>query len=378
MTNPTSQEKHDELGPFAYRDGRRLLILIVLLTVGWLLLRALVPVLLLFGIVLLLAMVLNPLVVYLERRRVPRLAGVALVLITLATVMVLVVAIAVPTFTDELQSLIHRAPGAWQSIRGHFADFAGRYPALQNALPQADQIAATVGNQAGTMANVLLRSTIGVVGGVFIFVFAVLLLIFILSNPRPLIVGYLAVIPDRHRDKARRTLIRMMAQMTAWARGVAINGAITGTSTGILLWAVGVQPAFVFGVLAFFGEFLPNIGPVLVAFPVLFVALSISVTKFWLALAVILFVQQIETNFLVPYILGKEMRLNPVLILFFTVAMGWLLGLAGAILALPAAALTKIIIEEFYLRPREVDFAALQRDADRIVRTESARDTLDS
>jgi putative permease len=378
MTNPTSQEKHDELGPFAYRDGRRLLILIVLLTVGWLLLRALVPVLLLFGIVLLLAMVLNPLVVYLERRRVPRLAGVALVLITLATVMVLVVAIAVPTFTDELQSLIQRAPGAWQSIRGHFADFAGRYPALQNALPQADQIAATVGNQAGTMANVLLRSTIGVVGGVFIFVFAVLLLIFILSNPRPLIVGYLAVIPDRHRDKARRTLIRMMAQMTAWARGVAINGAITGTSTGILLWAVGVQPAFVFGVLAFFGEFLPNIGPVLVAFPVLFVALSISVTKFWLALAVILFVQQIETNFLVPYILGKEMRLNPVLILFFTIAMGWLLGLAGAILALPAAALTKIIIEEFYLRPREVDFAALQRDADRIVRTESARDTLDS
>jgi putative permease len=378
MTNPTPQEKHDELGPFAYRDGRRLLILIVLLTVGWLLLRALVPVLLLFGIVLLLAMVLNPLVVYLERRRVPRLAGVALVLITLATVMVLVVAIAVPTFTDELQSLIHRAPGAWQSIRGHFADFAGRYPALQNALPQADQIAATVGNQAGTMANVLLRSTIGVVGGVFIFVFAVLLLIFLLSNPRPLIVGYLAVIPDRHRDKARRTLIRMMAQMTAWARGVAINGAITGTSTGILLWAVGVQPAFVFGVLAFFGEFLPNIGPVLVAFPVLFVALSISVTKFWLALAVILFVQQIETNFLVPYILGKEMRLNPVLILFFTIAMGWLLGLAGAILALPAAALTKIIIEEFYLRPREVDFAALQRDADRIVRTESARDTLDS
>ena len=99
-------------------------------------------------------------------------------------------------------------------------------------------------------------------------------------------------------------------------------------------------------------------------------------TKFWLALAAILFVQQVEVNFLVPYILGKEMRLNPVLILFFTVAMGWLFGLAGAILALPAAALTKIVIEEFYLRPREVDYAPLERDADRIVRTESAHDTL--
>jgi len=339
-------------------------------------LRALVPVLLLFGIVILLAMVLNPLVIALERRRVPRPIGAALVLIALAAIAVLVVAVAVPTFTNELQSLIQRLPGAWQSIRRQIADFAERYPALQNALPQADQIATTVGNQAGTMANVLLRSTLGVVGGVFVFVFSLLVLIFVLANPKPLVTGYLALIPDRHREKARRTLIRMMDQMTAWARGVAINGVITGASTGILLWAVGVQPAFVFGVLAFFGEFLPNIGPVLVAFPILFVALSISLAKFWLALAAILFVQQIEVNFLVPYILGREMRLNPVMILFFTVSMGWLFGLAGAILALPAAALTKIAIEEFYLRPRRIDYAPLEREASRIVRSETAHDTL--
>src|SRR5207253_10067851 len=115
MTNSTPQEKHDELGPFAYRDARRLLILIVLLIVGWLLLRALVPVLLLFGIVILLAMVLNPLVVWLERRRIPRPVGAALVLIALATIAVLVVAVAVPTFTNQLQTLIQRLPGAWQS-----------------------------------------------------------------------------------------------------------------------------------------------------------------------------------------------------------------------------------------------------------------------
>lgn len=376
--NNSAQQRHDEAGPFTYRDARRLLILIVLLIVAWSLLRSLVPILLLFGIVVLLAMVLNPLVVRLERYRVPRPVGVALVLMALAAIVVLIVAVAVPTFADQLQLLVHRAPGAWQSIRNHIADWAQRYPALQNALPQADQIATTVGNQAGAMANVVLRSTIGIVGGVFVFVFAVLLLIFILANPQPLIVGYLALVPERHLEKARRTLIRMTEQMTAWARGVAINGVITGASTGILLWLVGVQPAFVFGVIAFFGEFLPNIGPILVAFPVLFVALSISLTKFWLALAAILFVQQVEVNFLVPYILGREMRLNPVLILFFTIAMGWLFGLPGAILALPAAALTKIAVEEFYLRPRRVDYAPLERDAAQIVRNASAHDTLAS
>src|SRR6478736_8092755 len=298
------QQVHDEHGPFTYRDARRLLVLIVIVIAGWLLLRALVPVLLLFGIVILLAMVLNPLVVALERRRIARPFGAALVLIALAAIVVLVVAVAVPTFTNELQSLIQRLPDAWQSIRGHIGDFAERYPALQNALPQADQIATTVGNQAGTMANVLLRSTLGVVGGVFVFVFSLLVLIFVLANPTPLVAGYLALMPERHREKARRTLIRMMDQMTAWARGVAINGVITGASTGILLWAVGVQPAFVFGVLAFFGEFLPNIGPVLVAFPILFVALSISLAKFWLALAAILFTY--ESNCSSPNRLGSD------------------------------------------------------------------------
>ena len=374
--NNNPQQQHDEVGPFTYRDARRLLVLIVFLIVAWIVLSSLVPVLLLFGIVVLLAMVLNPVVVWLERHHIPRPVSVALVLLGLTAIAVLIVAVAVPIFADQLQTLVRRAPGAWQSIRTHIADLAQRYPSFQDALPQADQIASAVGNQAGTMANVLLRSTLGVVGGVFVFVFSLLVLIFVLANPKPLVTGYLALTPDRHREKARRTLVRMMDQMTAWARGVAINGVITGASTGILLWAVGVQPAFVFGVLAFFGEFLPSIGPVLVAFPILFVALSISLTKFWFALAVILFVQQIEVNFLVPYILGREMRLNPVMILFFTVSMGWLFGLAGAILALPAAALTKIAIEEFYLRPRRIDYAPLESEASRIVRSETAHDTL--
>ncbi len=115
----------------------------------------------------------------------------------------------------------------------------------------------------------------------------------------------------------------------------------------------------------------------LVAFPVLFVALSISLTKFWLALAAVLFVQQVESNVLVPLILGREMQLNAVAILFFTLAMALLFGLPGAVLALPAAALTQIVIEEFYLRPRQINYSVLQRDADRIVRGESPAKTQD-
>jgi predicted PurR-regulated permease PerM len=181
------------------------------------------------------------------------------------------------------------------------------------------------------------------------------------------VVGYLALTPERYHDKAYRTLSRMMRQMQAWARGVAINGCITGFSIGIGLWLIGIQPALMFGAFAFLGEFLPNIGAFLVSIPILFLALSLGPTKFWLALGLIVIVYQVELNLLVPVVLGKEMRLHPVNILFFTLAMASLFGLAGAILAVPAAALVQIVIDEFYLRPRKINQAALEREAAALV-----------
>src|SRR5204862_2984016 len=144
-------------------------------------------------------------------------------------------------------------------------------------------------------------------------------------------------------------------------------GIITGLSVGVLLALIGVQPALIFGVFAFLGEFLPNIGAFLVSIPILLVALSMGATKFWLALSVILLVYQVELNVLVPGVLGKEMRLHPVNILFFTLATAQLFGLWGVFLAVRAPALVHIVIDEFYLQPRNPDYAALDREAATLV-----------
>ena len=302
----------------------------VLLLAGWLLLRALVPVLLFSESVILHEMVLNPLVVYLEGRRVPRPAGVALVLLmALAAIVVLVVAVAVPAFTEQLQLLIQRAPSTWQSIRGHIADFSKRYPHIAKHLA-AGRTKLHHRREPGWHdgERTSLRSTIGVVGGLFIFVFAVLLLIFA-ANPRPLIVGYLAVIPDRHREKARRTLIRMMEQMTAWARGVAINGVITGASTGILLSAVELHQAFGFARAPHFSanscQHWAGAGCFARA-----IRRSQHQRDRVLARARRNFIRATGRGKLpCPLHPWKRNTVKPVIILTFRVAMGWLFGLAG-------------------------------------------------
>jgi len=324
-------------------------------------------VILLFALVFLLAMVLNPIVVWLQKRHVPRAIGVVLVMLALIAVATTIVLFAIPPLSRQLQELVRSAPSVWQGIRVRIESLTQNYPEVREALPRTDEIAGKAGAAAGTLGNFLLRSTIGLVGGVASFVFAILLLVFVLISPRPLVAAYLALAPQRYREQAHRTLARLMRQMIAWARGVAINGIITGLSIGVLLWLIGVQPALIFGVFAFLGEFLPTVGAFLVSIPILLVALSMGATKFWLALGVIVLVYQVELNVLVPGVLGKEMRLHPVNILFFTLATAELFGLLGVFLAVPAAALVQIVIDEFYLQPRKLDYAALDNEATALV-----------
>jgi len=363
--NETHRE--DPHTPLSYHGAWRIVWLIFFLFIVWLILRALQPVILLFALVLLLAMVLNPIVVWLQKHRVPRFLGVILLMLALIAVATTIIVFAIPPLARQTQELVRNAPEVWQGIRIRIESLTRNYPAVREALPRTDEIAGKAGAAAGTVGNFLLRSTIGFVGGVASVVFAILLLVFVLANPRPLVAAYLALVPDRYREQAHRTLARLMRQMIAWARGVAINGVITGLSIGVSLWLIGVQPALMFGVFAFLGEFLPNVGAFLVSIPILLVALSMGATKFWLALIVILVVYQVELNVLVPGVLGKEMRLHPVNILFFTLATAELFGLLGVFLAVPAAALVQIVIDEFYLEPRKMDRTALDREAAALV-----------
>ena len=207
-------------------------------------LRASQPVILLFALVFLIAIVLNPIVVWLHKHRVPRLPRGCLR--------------HRPDYHDHpVCDSANAGTVAERTQRKAFKPDRNRSPEViwqcagpclapmrsQAKLPQPPQLF-------GTFLSV---STLGLVGGVASVVLSpILLLIFVLVSPRPLVAAYLALGADRYRRQAHRTLARMTRQMTAWARGVAINGIITGLSIGVLLSLLGVQTALIFGRIGFF------------------------------------------------------------------------------------------------------------------------------
>ena len=211
MKGPDHENQH---APLSYHGAWRIVWLVFLLVIVWLILRALQPVILLFALVFLLGMVLNPIVVWLEKHHVPRFVSVILLMLALMAVTTTIIVFAIPPLARQTQELVRNAPSVWQGIRIRIESLTLNYPAVREALPRTDEIAGKIGAAAGTVGNILLRSTIGFVGGVASFVLAILLLVFVLANPRPLVAAYLALAPDRYREQAHRTLARLMRQMT--------------------------------------------------------------------------------------------------------------------------------------------------------------------
>src|SRR5437762_11494517 len=147
--------------PLSYRGARHIVGLVFLLVIAWFVLLLLQPVDLLFAIVFLVAMVLNPIVVWLQKHHVPRLASVILLMLTLVAVTGTIMLFAIPPLARQSQELVQSAPKVWQGIRARIESLTQNYPAVREALPRSDEIAGRVGAAAGTLGNILLRSTIG-------------------------------------------------------------------------------------------------------------------------------------------------------------------------------------------------------------------------
>lgn len=371
--------------PLSYEDLRRFLFLLVSLALAAVAIHAIADLLILFTVIIFMAMVLNPVVVWLEKRKIRRGLAVIMVMLGLIGTGVGVGFLVVPPLVEQVSGLVANAPKYSENIEKQAQATLQRFPQLERALPpqykgkNLDKLGETIGKNASPQllkmlqnlgprfGNRVLSFTFAFLGGIFTFVIALLLLAFILSNPQPLVAGLLSVVPARHREATGRSIARIEGQMVAWMRATLINGVLTGVQTGVLLYFVGLPSAIVFGCLAFFGEFVPNIGPLATAIPALFVAAGLGTSKFLLALGAIFFVQSVSSNLLVPLVMGRELELHPVTIVFFALSMGALFGVAGAVLAVPLAAITKVLVDEFLLKPNAVPTEELGERAKRLV-----------
>ena len=195
-------------------------------------------------------------------------------------------------------------------------------------------------------AGTVFGAVVGVLGGLFGFLTILIVTFYLLVEADSLRDTLLQLFPKQRRATVAAASNEIVGKLSAWLVGQLMLGSIIGVTSGIGLWLLGVPFFYVLALISGIGEMIPIIGPIISAIPAVAVAATVSVKK---ALLVILFFvvqQQIENHVLVPKVMERQVGVSAVTVIAALLIGGNLLGIVGAILAVPTAAILQVVLSE--------------------------------
>ena len=278
---------------------------------------------------------LNPLVTFLEKRRLPRPVAILLLFIIILISLSGVIAAIIPPLVDQTKSLIDQFPAIVQSLGGLKID--------QRVL--SDQL--------GPIPKNIARIIIGAFSNI-IAVFTLLVVTFYLLSERANLHRYLIFLfgNDGTEEKAEEFVNKLEHGIGSWVRGQLTLMALIGLFTYVGLRILGVNYALPLSILAGILEIIPNIGPTVSMIPAVLVALAASPITALATVALFFLVQQFENNIIVPKVMQKAVGVKPLVTIIALMTGVKLAGVLGAILAVPGYLILRIIVEEIYTSDR--------------------------
>lgn len=176
---------------------------------------------------------------------------------------------------------------------------------------------------------------------------AVFLALYFATSPDTYVRGMLRLVPSGRREGAREFVDVLAERLRGWVVGTAIVASSVGVSAGVGLWLLDVPLALTFGLLAGFLDLIPLFGSIVGgALPAL-LALTISPAKALAVVALFVFINQVEGNFLQPKVMGRRVRVPSALVLVSILFMATLVGpIIGTLLAIPTAVVVVTLVDQ--------------------------------
>jgi predicted PurR-regulated permease PerM len=282
--------------------------------------------------------------------------AIALVYLSLFGVVVLLTALLVPPIVNEATDLADNAPRYVEDVR----DYVQKNERL-NEINQDYQItdkleeeAAKLPEKIGGAAGVLRDIGFGLVNGIFAFVTILVLAAFMLSGGPDWRRRALELMPPDRAERIDRTLDHMARAVSGYVTGALVIALIAGTSTFIVLTILGVPFAAPLAVVAGLFSLIPLVGATIAAVLIGIVTLFSDFptdTILWAVWAIAY--QQIENNLVQPQVQKRTVNVNGFIVLVSVLFGATLLGVLGALLAIPIAASIQIVVREWWTYRRE-------------------------
>jgi predicted PurR-regulated permease PerM len=297
------------------------------------------PVILMIIVAILLAVMLDPLVVFMEHHRVRRSLGVIAIAFVLFGLIVLFFAVLVPRMTSQIGDITKALPRLEQALASRFPFTAPYLKDLRGGPPPELKSWFTRGLIVGKYAIE------GVTAGIFVLVLA----LYLLLEGRTAFEWLISLAPKNKRPRWRKTALEMSGVVLAYMRGQVITCFICAGWAYLVLLLLHVPAALPLALIAFIADLVPVVGTIAMTVPAVLLAMTNGPVNALLVLAGYMLYHFVESYFIVPRVYGKEMRLSTLTVLLAIMIGGSLQGAAGAILILPFVAAYPIV-ERLWLR----------------------------
>lgn len=314
---------------------------------------------------------LNPVVDFLQRRKVPRLLSIIIIYVVFIALCVFAIGNLVPAITKQFTALANELP-VYADKTMEFFDKIFKSSEFKWIMDEQKDILETVQERMIEFANTLpntitgsITNILGVITNIAIVLVTVpFLLFYMFKDGHRFPTALSKFLPNAYREEGLSILKETGDTLSAYIQGQVTVALAVGTLAFIGYLIIDLPFALVMALIVAFTNIIPYIGPILGGAPAVIVALFDSPTKALLVVVVILIAQQIEGNVLSPLILGKSLDTHPATIIIILLAAGNLAGVLGMVLAIPFYAVMKTIVLNLvkFLRARKNAASPIQTE----------------
>lgn len=297
---------------------------------------------------------LNPIVELLTKRlKIKRIFAIVIVFLLLIIALVLMFSSIIPNLVIQLSQLAESIPNFAKQVEEWVVEISDSdlFKNMSQQIDLMDQLEKMNLSYGSIIQQFLggLSSSLGSIVGTIAsatmtLVTAPFILFYMLKDGDKIVPNVEKVIPEQRREQVKELLNQMNKTLSNYISGQAIECVFVATFTFLGYWILGVDYAFLFGMIAGVTNLIPYLGPYLGLLPAVFVTVFNDPIKALLCCVVVLIVQQLDGNIIYPNVIGKSLAIHPLTIIIVLLVAGNLAGLLGIFLGVPFYAICRTLV----------------------------------
>ncbi|MFY0760992.1 AI-2E family transporter [Metabacillus dongyingensis] len=298
---------------------------------------------------------LNPVVDFFERKGIRRIYTILVLFIVIIGLLTILIVSVIPFLKEQVLSLIKSFPQYTSDVEQLVRDVVGSdfvNQAQKTLNINVADLSKQISDQASTIINNMFAGIGNIVGIVKDFILAIVtlpfILFYLLKDGKKLGPYVLKFMPVSFRSSTYNVMLEMNNQISSYIRGQIIVSFCIGALMYIGFLIIGMEYASLLALIAAFTSVVPYLGPAIAITPAFIIALVTSPFMVLKLIIVWTIVQLVEGKFISPQIMGRNLHIHPITIIFVILTAGNLFGVVGIILAVPGYAVLKVIVTHLF------------------------------